>query len=176
MKNIVSQFFKVEFGFTYETFVSLSLLPWLCKDYFLSFVSKAKYSLKNWLTLTFYFFLLGFVIALIWFLLLPQWTSQKRLKFSKVFLIYFINKFLIIGGQYWGLQTPLWSPLWQRWRKNQGDDRTKEKNKKQSKSIFQVQFSSMFEMFFSSSVSSENCIFVFSFFLLISVISLIWSS
>ena len=27
MKNIVSQFFKVEFGFTYETFVSLSLLP-----------------------------------------------------------------------------------------------------------------------------------------------------
>ena len=27
MKNIVSQFFKVEFGFSYETFVSLSLLP-----------------------------------------------------------------------------------------------------------------------------------------------------
>ena len=63
MKNIVSQFFQVEFGFRYETFLLLSLFSFLCKGFwdfeiskfpdFLSFVSKAKYNLKNWLSLTF---------------------------------------------------------------------------------------------------------------------------
>ena len=75
-----------------------------------------------------------FVCSLIWSLLLPQWSSQRHLKFSMLS----ITKYLIIGGEHWRLQSQLWNLLWERWRDEKRDERTKEKNKKQSKSIFQI--------------------------------------
>ena len=93
------------------------------------FKRRVELNLKNWHTL-FFIFLLSSVISLILSSSLPQWSSQRRLK-SSILSTY--NKGFSKekkSKNHWKFQTSLWSPLRQQLRPNQGDDKTKEKNKK----------------------------------------------